>query len=943
MRWIGVIAWLLAGWLAIAVAGAEEPMVTRLTPDVRAYPQFFAVAQDHERQLYLGATDGIARHDGGRWIWQAAPRRGAIRALYVDASGRVWYGGDQSFGYLESLPTGEQRFVDLASQFAGDLHGRPFADVWTIAGHDGTVWFQALNDLFAVDGHGRRIGYWHRDARFGMAAEVHGQLWVQWRGEGIRRWDGRAFVPVPGTAAYAGKPIYGVFDLGDGSLLVHDVGNGLSVWRQGVVTPIADPPLRDGIGHLYWGVGLGDGRFAFGGDDGRLRIFDLARRAFTVLPVGSGFMSQIIRDRDGALLVVDDRGVIRIPWPSRWLRYRAGDGVTGNMHALAHLGEGLFLCGTAGVAQAAVVDGSPIFPARMQPWMRGECWRMQRDGDDILVAEAMALLRVRGNVVTRLSSDDLYPRALLIDPRDPDLLWVGGENGPALFRRREGRWQEVGRMQKAGWRITSLAPAPQGVWMGSDDNGLQLARADASAAAGFVVQAWGAERGVVTDDSAQAEVFSWPEGTFVSTGAGLFRLAGDRFVKDGLDGLQSLLAAGEVVTLVDADGADRWAFSYHTVFHKAAGRWQVALVGDPLLGAIETVVALADGDALVGASGEVLRYRQDDHAVAGVDAPTVRVTALRVVAGKGSPQRLPLDRVARIAAGGEIDFDLGFSDFGAGEKQYQVRLQGLSDLWSDWNRQASYRYFALPPGEYALQLRARSGNGEPIAGAPFRFVVEPRWYERRGFIPALIVLACAMVAGALVQRQRVRVRRLRAHNRELDRLVHARTQDLENANQRLQDLADRDGLTGIANRRRFDAFLDDALDRARGRGLPLGVAMVDVDHFKHYNDRHGHQAGDDILRKVARLLADGVRGDTLVARYGGEEFAIVVPGCERAPLRELAERLRARVESGLEGVTVSIGICAFAPPSHESTDQLIARADAALYRAKEGGRNRVEV
>ncbi|MBS0575955.1 MAG: GGDEF domain-containing protein [Proteobacteria bacterium] len=945
MRWIRLVAWLLAGWLAVSTAVADEPIVTRLTPDVRAYPQFFAVVQDQARQIYLGGTDGIARHDGGRWIWQPAPRRGPVRALLVDAGGRVWYGGSDSFGYLRTLPTGEQRYVDLAGQFAGDLRGRQFADVWTIAEHDGTIWFQALHDLFTVDRQGRRIGYWHRDERFGLATQVRGQLWVQWRGEGIRRWDGKAFVPVAGTAMYSGKPIYGIFELADGGLLVHDVGVGLSIWRAGAVTPIDAPTLRDAIGHLYWGVGLGNDRFAFGGDDGRLRVFDRSRQTFSELAVGNGFMSQIIRDRDGALLAVDDRGLIRIPWPLHWSRYGAIDGVAGNVHALARVDRRLFLCGTAGVAQAGVTDGAAVFPARMRAWLQGECWRVRADGDALLVAESMALLSVRGDAVTRLSQDDLYPRALLPDPDDPNLLWVGGENGPALFRRSAGTWHLQGRVQTPGWRITTLAAAPHGVWLGSDDHGLYRARADARAPSGFTLQAWATARGVATDDSDEAQVFAWPEGTYVSTGRGLFRLAGDRYVRDDLGGLQALLAEGEVVNLVDVDvaGAERWAYSYHTVFRKpAGGRWQVALVGDPMLGPIETLLVLPDGDVLVGAAGQVLRYRHEDQPSTAPESPPVRVTALRLTESGGRAQPVALDRPAHIASGGELAFDLGFSDYGSGEKQYQVRLQGLSAAWSDWSRQASYRYFSLPPGEYALQVRARTGYGEAIAGAPFRFVVEPRWYERRGVVPALIVVACALIAGALVQRQRLRVRRLRAHNRELDRLVHARTQDLEHANQRLQDLADRDGLTGIANRRRFDAFLTDALARARARGQALGLALVDVDHFKGYNDRHGHQAGDDVLRKVARLLADGVRGDTLVARYGGEEFAIVVPGCELAPLRELAERLRVRVRAGLGEVTISIGICEFAAAANESAEGLVARADAALYRAKNGGRDRVE-
>ena len=308
------------------------------------------------------------------------------------------------------------------------------------------------------------------------------------------------------------------------------------------------------------------------------------------------------------------------------------------------------------------------------------------------------------------------------------------------------------------------------------------------------------------------------------------------------------------------------------------------------------------------------------------------------------PELLPLDRPPQVRPkGGSLDFDLGFSDYDVGEdnKQYQVRLEGFSKGWSAWSRQSGYRFFALPPGDYTLRIRARREYDVVVDGLPFRFTIVPRWYERKWAIPLLVLLLSAAIAAVLIQRQRLRVRSLREHNLELDRMVHARTQDLERVNLRLQDLADRDGLTDIANRRRFDDFLEQCLQRAVERQQPLGLAMVDVDHFKRYNDAKGHQAGDEILRKVARLLSDGVRDDTMVARYGGEEFVLVAPGCDIDVMREVAERLRMQIAFCLAGVTVSVGICAFDPAVPEDADALVARADAALYRAKDEGRNRV--
>jgi diguanylate cyclase (GGDEF)-like protein len=159
----------------------------------------------------------------------------------------------------------------------------------------------------------------------------------------------------------------------------------------------------------------------------------------------------------------------------------------------------------------------------------------------------------------------------------------------------------------------------------------------------------------------------------------------------------------------------------------------------------------------------------------------------------------------------------------------------------------------------------------------------------------------------------------------------------------VQKLAEIDALTNVANRRTFEAALAQELSRAVRHGDPLTLVMVDVDHFKRFNDSHGHRAGDEALKRVAAALAERSRDFDTVARYGGEEFAVILPACSSRESLIAAERLR-RAVSEIEGlpvdVTASAGVATY-PVHAADAETLIKASDEALYESKRAGRNRV--
>jgi diguanylate cyclase (GGDEF)-like protein len=176
-------------------------------------------------------------------------------------------------------------------------------------------------------------------------------------------------------------------------------------------------------------------------------------------------------------------------------------------------------------------------------------------------------------------------------------------------------------------------------------------------------------------------------------------------------------------------------------------------------------------------------------------------------------------------------------------------------------------------------------------------------------------------------------------------------EELSLENHELKTLSHTDALSGISNRRHFDAVLPEAWAHAVGDEQPMALLMFDIDHFKSYNDRYGHPAGDLCLRRVAFMAHQQLRWDTdLLARYGGEEFVVILPGANAEMVAQIAERIRSGVESlhiahagvGTDAViTVSIGAVSIKPDSVQNPHQMVEVADAELYAAKQAGRNRV--
>ena len=315
----------------------------------------------------------------------------------------------------------------------------------------------------------------------------------------------------------------------------------------------------------------------------------------------------------------------------------------------------------------------------------------------------------------------------------------------------------------------------------------------------------------------------------------------------------------------------------------------------------------------------------------------LRLTGIRIdgkAVNAGSAVRVPAGQ-----HGLRIDFAL-LSWQRETESRFRTQLLGFENEAGAWAAQNFRDFATLPAGDYVLRIEARDYAGNLSAPVEVAIEVVPMWWQRL-WASAAFVLAALLLGYGVLQ---WRLRSLHTQRRRLANQVADRTAELHAANARLLELSYKDALTGLGNRR----SLLEALHTAASEQRKLALILVDVDHFKDYNDHFGHPAGDEALCCVADAMRTCAPAESVVARYGGEEFACLLFDVDTAQAFALAEIIRATVAARdvnipataiANHVTISAGVYSQVVASEDDTHRLLREADNALYRAKNDGRN----
>ncbi len=920
---------------ALAVAALAQRPALRVysMDDGLKFSQVFTVFQDSRGFIWAGTSYGAGRYDGMSFSNLTSAHglpHDSVRGFAEDDAGLLWVMTQEGPATVEPTggPGGTPVVVPLPPG-ALRLAGRRCE---AMAGAGGAVWFVEGGKVLRW--HGGRLESMGAVAPSARAAVypdgVRGAI-VAAGPELVRVGDGAARA----VAAPSGGPAVGVVSLGIETFLV--CPHGLSrLEGSGLVM---DPSWTFPPGFTADGAAAGGGRLVLTSQADGVVVLEKGR-APQVIDGARGLPARgaaaAVVDREGLIWLATEDGLVKVvdlclhSWSSHPL------GMGGMILAFAREEGGPLWVGHTGGLSRLDGDGR-LVPAG--DGSLGEAWGLLAlPGGPLLAATPGGLAAVEGSRVVRfpaLPGVGLTRVYSLMRDRG-GWIWAATLEGLARFR-----WDARSRAPAEAEEIAAkceargLSEAQDGtIWVGTDGQGV-LAWTSAG------LRRFGLAEGLPS--LVCRAVLARPEGVWVGTEKGLWLLSGGRARE--MKELNALLRDPYIVSL-SAEGEAVWVAATYDLLSVRGGRVEARLDHSRgLAGAsttAENCLFAEPGRLWVGMTGG---FSEVDTASAGRAAPPPSVG---VAAAEDRDGR-------RLAEGGRMPFPARsltitfFSPSYLAEETtlFSYRLLGHEERWSEPQRDGRAHFTNLLPGSYAFEVRAVAPDGrESPAPARMPFEVEMPWGAALTATVALMLLVAASGWGV----SSLRTRRVRLRNEALERQVAQRTVQLAEANGRLEQLAARDGLTGVANRRVFEEHLQREWLRAQREGTELSLLMLDVDFFKAYNDALGHQQGDDCLRKVAAVAADhAARPGDLAARYGGEEFAVVLPATGAAGAQAVAEEIRTSLaalavphpaSSVSPRVTISIGIATRRPGRGEEAGSLVSAADAALYRAKHEGRDR---
>ena len=941
---------------ALAIAGLASPSLdAKALPgeplarhfsseETHAAPSHFDITTGANGELFVGNYDGVLHYDGVDWRLVSLPANVAGRTLATGADGLVYVGSFDSFGRLVPNAKGAFVYEELLTRAGLRDEDRHVGIVWEAIATESGVWFHTERSLFHLpygDGAAQR---WPLPEEVRSFYAVGDTLLVRLAGKGVCRFEDGKFELIPGGAEFAERPLSGVIAREGWNLMV--APDGLFIADDdGIRRMTGNADRRVAGKSAYVTQSLGDGSFVIGTQDGELIRIGADLQPRELIDLGGFAIRALGLDREGGLWVATEGDLVRLSMPSPWSFLGQDHGLVGSPNDFEWYDGALWLASSRGLQRMTAQPDGSVANERL-PWTDFEAQALHASDGGLLVGlrEGLVVLdpgAAQPRTLFRHSYHGVY--GLMESQHDAGLVYAATASNLLLLRRPKGRWEIAATIPFGNLSAYGIEEAGPGeLWLGDSRGPVQRWRIDPVAGRLIEREIFDDARGLPVDPATGTSIFRLDGRIHAVSGGAGYRLDGDRFVPDQAPPVTLVDRPDELV--VEQTALGDFAFTTRQLWRRSPGEstWQQVYPGSSFAAGYSNLRMSRDGVLRVATWDGLLQYNPEE--VEARPQP-LRLVMERVTARGPAGEVLPLPTrtvgdPVQVPPGHSLALRFGMVSMESGA-EFRYLLHGVTPDWSDWtDRDLAIR--ALSAGDYSLEVQARTRNGRQAAAMNYRFRVEPRWYEQWWVIVFGLIALAALAVALTLWAVRQRTERYLAANRRLESRIAERTRELEELNRKLAELVTEDALTGVANRRALENGLRREWYRCLDQRRPLSVLMIDVDHFKAYNDTHGHLEGDVQLRGIAQLLNqqhDPQR--ELLARYGGEEFALLLPGLHPDEALRRAETIRAAIAASDAGMTVSIGVAGFVPDVQVEPDTLLRRADAALYAAKRAGRNQV--
>jgi len=916
------------------------PIQMRFGPaDYGAAPMLNAAATA-PGTLYVASADGILVFDGSAWSTVPLPGDVAATSVRVMADGRIMVGGLDTFGRLELDPVSGYRYVDLlASSGLADAQRRLGAVQGFVGSGDG-VYVQSERFLHLVPVEGGGLRAWPIGDAVRSITGFAGELYAREEKRGLGRIRDGEFELIPGGDAFRFRPVAAVLGWGGRRYAVATDG----VWQLDDSEPGARlaQPWPNGPLSVNSVTPLDGGGFLLATADGELLWIDAALKLRQRVRVSKQGINDIARDDEGGVWAVTMTEVFRLAMPSPWSLLTEVHGIDGSVLDTAEFDNALWV-GTDRSLLRLSADAGANVTAQPVPWAPFEVQALLADERGLLVAQRTGLYWLRPGATRPEALAAEHARMLRAALSRRDVVFAATSHALLLLRYRGDRWAAEKRWTFDGAAPTAmLQRVPGELWLVDGHGIVQRWRFDLDRGERLDATVFGPQRGLPRQEISTTRLYvldgtlaAWLDGQTLA-----FDPEAERFVPTPTPRWVETMNQPNRLGLEETPlGA--YAYSPRDLLRRPTPSlpWERVQMGGWSSSGYGLPRASDAGVVRVPVWNGLLQFAPEGPEP---QLPALALTIDRLLVERdGVWEALPIKKgVAEVSSFEAMQFRFGLATLEPGS-QFRYRLPPIVSGFSDWaDRDLAIR--GLEAGDYELGIEAQLPSQRVVASLQLRLRVLPRWYEEP-LLRAAAGLALVLLAYAVLRLLgRRRVVRMERQNRQLEQRIAARTADLELANSRLADMAVEDPLTGVRNRRALEQALTREWARCGERGQPLAALMVDVDHFKRFNDQYGHLEGDRVLVEVAGLLGEGLQPPLeILARYGGEEFTLLLPAQPLDLAMHRAEQLRQRIEQARVGVTVSIGVAVTWPRPGGLPQNLLRRADQALYEAKRQGRNRV--